>query len=298
MSNSLVAVVSRGIHGVSLGHAAQVAAKGAPCAVVDSMRSLAPSDRLRCLVVDQDHVQAALDALPGFPAAKIVVLCDGLTPALLAAALREPRIVGFTADGYDGPQLWEVAYIVRRAVYNPPPAPIGELFHWAQATVSFTARDGAERDRVVEAVATVAARFGLSKPLSRQASEAARHLLDNAMGHAPIAPDGSPLYRGAHLTLPDEHAPQLQLLVDAERIGIEVTDPFGSLERARLYSTMLRAHTDPPNGRASSGFVQLHETASLFRIASTPGAMTRASFVLQRNASRRDFASLYWESEA
>lgn len=297
MSNPLVAVVSTGIHGVSLGHAAQVAAKGAPCVVVDRMRSLAPSDRLRCLVVDQEHVPAALEALPRFPAAQVVVLCDGLTSALLAAALREPRVLGFTAEGYDGPRLWEISYIVRRAVYNPPPVPISELFHWAQTTVNFTAHDGAERDRVVEAVGKVAARFGLSRPLARQASEAARHLLDNAMGHAPVDPDGAPLYRGAHLALPQQHAPQLQVVVDADRLGIEVTDPFGSMDRAKLYGTLLRAQAGTPGGQ-SSGLELLHEAASIFRIASRPGVMTRASFVLERNTSRRDFASLYWETEA
>jgi len=299
VSNALVAVVSRGIHGASLGYAVQVAAKGAPCTVVDSMGVLAPSERLRCLVVDQDHVQNALDVLPAFPAAKLVVLCDGLTPALLAAALREPRVVGFAADGYDGPRLWEVAYVVRRALYNPPPAPVAELFQWAQTTVTFSAHDAAERDQVVEAVATVAARFGLPKPLARLASDAAHHLLANAMRHAPVTPDGRPLYRDADMKLNDEHAPKLQVIVDSERLGIEVTDPFGSLHRAKLFSTLLRAHTDTPGGPSSgSGFQRLHESASLLRIASHPGVMTRASFVLERNASRRDFASLYWESEA
>ncbi|MGQ0505101.1 MAG: hypothetical protein ACT4TC_07240 [Myxococcaceae bacterium] len=63
-------------------------------------------------------------------------------------------------------------------------------------------------------------------------------LLTNALYNAPVDPAGKPLWstraRNVPITLPEQARVDVQLVSDGRRLGVSVTDPYGSLTREAL----------------------------------------------------------------
>ena len=279
-------VVSSGLYGAELGQAVQIAAKGIPCPVVDRVQQVPSSSALKCLVIDPEHLDAALAALPSFPQARLVVLYDRLSAPLLAAALREPRVLGFVADHHDGPDPNEVACMVGRSLSGGAAVPLAKLMSWAHVQVAFSLRSTAERGRVVEAVSTIAARFGLSPRNVGAAREATACLLEVLMGggayREPVA---------------EERAVQVKVVLDATSFGIEAIDAFGALKRGDVFGALLRVEQGAGATDLGRALRDVLEVASMMRFHVEPGVATCATFLMHRGgAPRLGVGSLYWET--
>ncbi|MEQ1503391.1 MAG: hypothetical protein ABMB14_14230 [Myxococcota bacterium] len=258
---------------------------------------------LQLLVVDEHHFMAAVDAVEdGYPNARVVGIVEPIDDAMLASALRLPRMVGFLGRTDHGPRPWELAYVVRRTVAPQQPIPgAHELLNWGASTVTFRPRTTRDRDQAVQAVELVATRFGMSRRASAMAADASHELLMNAMYDAPIDPTGRPKYaadRQAQISLAENEVPTLRLTVDGSHLALDISDPFGRLPRAKVFGGLLRGRTgviaptasavlDVSHGGAGLGMFNLFNSAAILRIEVIPGRQTLVSWILDRTVSHR-----------
>ncbi len=208
--------------------------------------------------------------------------------------MRQPLLVGFVADSYDGPDMGMVAYAIRRAISTTEAVPLTQLLDWAHTQVSFMVHGAHDRQRVLESVSAIAARFGLPSTLARKAQEATGHLLDVSMAGA-VTPSGKPLYDSNAASMP-AHAIRVQVVLDASRLGVEVTDPFGTLTRADVFGGLLRAIQKPDANTSDQALHRVASSMSMMRFHSQPMVATRVAFLMPRTAAlRQPVGTLLWE---
>ncbi|MEQ1570039.1 MAG: hypothetical protein ABMA64_30680 [Myxococcota bacterium] len=263
----------------------------------------ASPDGLQLLVVDANHgLTQAMELLPKFPNARLLVITDEVGDALLASALRTPKLIGFVGRTDGMLRAWELSYLVRRVVTPQQPMPGShELLNWGASSVTFRPRTTRDRDQAVAAVEVVSARFGMSRRAAALAADAGHELLMNAMYDAPVDAAGNAKYaqdRTASITLLDHEIPTLRLTVDGAHLALDMVDPFGRLPRAKLFGGLLRGRTgavathasavlDVSHGGAGLGMFKLYSTAAILRVEVQPGRQTLVSWVLDRSTGQR-----------
>ncbi|MEZ4241802.1 MAG: hypothetical protein R3F59_37770, partial [Myxococcota bacterium] len=225
-----------------------------------TLERTAPS--LQLLVVDEhDLLDAVQITSESFPEAWVLGLVEQVDDAMLAAALRHPRLLGFVARTERGPRYWELGYLVRRTVTPQQPVPGShELLSWGASSVTFRPRTTRDRDQTVQAVELVATRFGMSRRAAAMAADASHELLMNAMYDAPVDSAGRPRYAGdrqAQIVLQDHEIPTLRLTVDGAHLALDISDPFGRLPRHKVFGGLLRGRT---GAVATSGSAVLDES--------------------------------------
>ncbi len=259
--------------------------------------------RLKILLVDGPRFAEGLTAMERFPESRLVVLADSLSDALIAGALREPRLAGFVGVLPDGCRPWEVSYIVRRLLSLGQPAPTSaDLLMWGASSVTWRPRRTGDRDQTVRAVELVAGRFGIGRRLASAAADAAHELLMNAMYDAPVDASGRALYaadRQAAVELQEHEVPTLRLTVDPRHLALDILDPFGRLPRGKLFGGILRgrsgaAASDPSkvldvsHGGAGLGLFNLFNSSAVLRAEVVPGESTLVSWVIDRTVNQRE----------
>lgn len=267
-----------------------------------TLERVSPS-ALQLLVVDEANLGSAIETLPeGYPNARLVAITDQIDDAMLAAALRDPRMLGFVGRTEQGPRAWELGYIVRRSIAAQQAIPGShELLNWGAATVTFRPRTTRDRDQTVQAVEVVATRFGMSRRAAAMTADASHELLMNAMFDAPVDTAGRPRYaadRAAQITLAETEIPTLRLTVDGSHLALDISDPFGRLVRPKLFGGILRGRTgavavhaatvlDVSHGGAGLGLFNLFNSAAILRVEVTPGRQTLVSWLLDRTIGHR-----------
>ncbi|MEN0063847.1 MAG: hypothetical protein AAGA48_16970 [Myxococcota bacterium] len=280
------------------------AASGAPLATGTSVPHVLDQLRgpLRLFVTDQTRLAEALEWLPRYPEAKVLVLSQRIEEPLLTAAIRFPQVMGFLAWRKVGVRPWELSYITRRAMApSESPPTSADLLLWGASTVTWHPRTSAERDQAVRAVEVVAMRFGINTRLAAAAADAAHELLMNAMYDAPVDSLGRPKYaadRRANIELQPDEVPTLRLTVDSSHLSLDAADPFGRLPRGRVFGGILRARSgrsshsssvlDISQGGAGLGLFNLFNTAAVFRVEVVPHHLTLVSWTLDRTVVQRE----------
>lgn len=270
--------------------------------LMSTLERTAPAS-LQLLVTDDEMVLPAIDALAdAFPAARVVGIVDAIDDAMLAAALRSPRVLGFLGRTDDGPRAWELGYLVRRLVAPQQPIPGShELLSWGASTVTFRPRTTRDRDQAVQAVELVATRFGMSRRSAAMAADASHELLMNAMYDAPVDHNGNPRYaadRQAQIALAEAEVPMLRLTVDGSHLALDIADPFGRLARGKVYGGLLRGRIgtvassathvlDTSHGGAGLGMFNLFNSAAILRVEVVPQRQTFVSWILDRTVTQR-----------
>jgi hypothetical protein len=123
---------------------------------------------------------------------------------------------------------------------------IEKYFPWGSHTVTSVFRSSAERMQTLEAVGEFATCAGVIPRLGEQLGMVAEELTTNALYDAPV--DAARTSRYAHLsrsepiTLLDDERIELKLCSDGRRVGISVSDPFGSLTRERVLDYLVKAY--------------------------------------------------------
>lgn len=273
-----------------------------------TLERVSPS-ALQLLVVDDANFGAAIDTLPeGYPNARLIGITDQIDDGMLAAALRDPRIVGFVGRTEQGPRAWELGYVVRRTIVSQQVAAqnvaipgSNELLNWGASTVTFRPRSTRDRDQTVQAVEVVATRFGMSRRAAAMTADASHELLMNAMFDAPVDSSGRARYaadRAAQITLAEHEIPTLRLTVDGSHLALDISDPFGRLLRSKVFGGVLRGRTgaiatqassvlDVSHGGAGLGLFNLFNSAAILRIEVSPGRQTLVSWILDRTVGHR-----------
>lgn len=161
--------------------------------------------------------------------------------------------------------------------------------------------DSERRDDVVERIERFALTAGASRRLAKVFAVATDELVTNGLYNAPTTDRGEP--RNAHLdrktrvSLDDDRGLRVQWAVDGTRIGVGVTDPFGSLRvdqvRQRV-ATYLRAekrrHREGTGG-AGLGLYQAFSGVSQFVCNIRTGRKTEVIGTMDVSGTFRDFAA-------
>lgn len=218
----------------------------------------------------------------------------------LRIAADEPRIDHiFGRPSHDTtPRDWELALFGRRLGHlHSTGTPFGAFLAWGYSGWKQSIASSAQIGEAVAAVQAFMARLGLPKRVADMFGELAHELLMNAVYDAPI--DASGRARHAHdrktaVVLGPEEAATLRLGTDGVRLVLQVTDPFGLLERTHVFAGLLRAlggQMDTGGGGAGLGLaVCANATVALF-VDVVPGHKTEVTGVFDLDLNLREFRS-------
>lgn len=261
------------------------------------------------IAVDERQLDAVLEwSFAEAPAARLVCWTQDTTEVALSAAQRDARIdavLGWPAFR-STPRLFEVAYATRRAMGHGVGGPsLKELLLWGASVASWEPKNTRQLRAVGDAVTGLGERLGLSPRVVERASSASHELLMNAMYDAPAA-RGRPLFahdRRAVVELAAAQAPTIAFGCDGVTLGVQVTDPFGRLDRRTLLASILRgvaASTtsggsgplDTSGGGAGLGLFQLYTSGAALFVEVVAERSTRITWLFDLTIKIRDYRSL------
>ena len=156
-----------------------------------------------------------------------------------------------------------------------------------------------ELEDVVSNVRALSVSAGLTGRQAERVAVVAHELLMNAMYGAPVAPDGLPKYahdRKNVLRLLEDEVPTLILETDGIRLGIQVEDRFGRLERQHVFDGIGRGlgtsdvnHAlDTSRGGAGLGLFKMFDAAHALFFDVRHGRRTHAMALFDLDVSSRD----------
>ncbi len=271
-------------------------------------RRLGPGTAL--VALDAADLDVALEWVRGpFPHLKIVTWSQSTLHAALQVARHEPQLQSIV--GWPGhqsiPRAWELSLAARRA-FDPANAKgprITDVLAWGATSIKWTPRTSAERDHVVAEVERFAAQAGANSRLIERLAVVAHEMLMNAMYDAPVDGAGRALYahdRKADVILDDAEAPTLRFALDGMGAALEVTDPFGRLQRTHVLGSILRGQEGAQNGQAQVldtshggaglGFFRMHGGCSAVVVDVRPSESTRVLALFDMDASPREARAL------
>ncbi len=211
---------------------------------------------------------AAADAFDAHVVEKLVRDKPSVTGVLFTAeplrrclrfAVENPDISNIFGrpDFESPPRRWEMLMVLRRLLRpeagSPPfTAYLDWGFRGFQEHVAST--EG--RDAVVQRVESATGGLGVPKRVTEMLSELTHELLMNAMYDAPVDDAGKPKYamnRKASLALAEDERPTFRFGTDGSRVAVQVTDPFGRLERKHVFEGLARGLEDGEMDRSHGG---------------------------------------------
>jgi phosphoserine phosphatase RsbU/P len=147
--------------------------------------------------------------------------------------------------------------------------------------------------------------FAMSQSMPPRRFELLRMVADefitNAIYDAPVDASGSPrfrhLQRNTDVELAEEERAQIEVLCDERRIGVSVTDPFGSLAPAQLFDYLARGlrkaadQIDQKEGGAGLGLYTAFTASSHLVVNIAPGKRTEMISILDHATSFRQYSS-------
>lgn len=258
------------------------------------------------VAVDSSDLDVALGWVRGpWPHLKILTWSQGSLEAPLQVARHEPALqslIGWPAH-QSLPRPWEVSLASRRALDGPAAKGprLSDLLAWGATTIRWVPRNSAERDHAVAEVERYAALAGAGSRLIERLAIVAHEMLMNAMYDAPVDAAGRALYahdRKADVILDDREAPTLRLGLDGMTAALEVTDPFGRLQRKHVLGSVLRGLEgarneqaqvlDTTHGGAGLGFFRMYGACTSVVVDVKPRESTRVAALFDLDASVRE----------
>jgi hypothetical protein len=224
---------------------------------------------------------------------------------LLRHVVDEPRISNiFGRQSFEAaPREDELAMVARRlggprggSTGDAPP--FTSFLAWGHTGFREVVASSADRDAAVAHVQRYADKLGLPRRIAEMFGELAHELLMNALYDAPVDAMGRPRHahdRKAAVALRPEEAATLRVGCDGVRLAIQVTDPFGRLERRHVFHGLvrgLRGQMDAAGGGAGLGMtVCLGSTVALvFDVIA--GRKTEVTGLFDLDLNLREFKNL------
>lgn len=191
--------------------------------------------------------------------------------------------------------LVTVQKILREDVFG-----IEKYFPWGAEVERISMRRASDRFEAIKAAASFAERKGAQPRFVELFHTAADELITNAIYNAPTDASGARCFahrsRVEEVVLPDDKTVEAVFCADGRRLGISVTDPFGSLDAETVIAYLgkcFRKGTDQVDdkaGGAGLGLYYLFETLSQFIINLRAGERTELIGVLDIRGRYRDFS--------
>jgi hypothetical protein len=242
---------------------------------------------------DADVVRGALRAETGLRAA--LWTAEPLDRSL-RHLVEEPRLSNvFGRAGFETtPREWELALVARRLAHREG-APFSAYIGWGHTGFKDQVASSTQRDVAVGHVQRYIERLGLPRRVGEMFGELAHELLMNALYDAPVDRQGRPRHahdRKAAVQLGDGEAATLRIGCDGVRLAMQVTDPFGRLERRHVFDGMargLRGQMDASGGGAGLGMTVCLGSTVVLVFDVVPGHKTEVTGVFDLDLNLREF---------
>jgi hypothetical protein len=247
-------------------------------------------------VFDGDLVAGALRANPQL---RSVLWTAEPIDRTLRYAVEEPRLsnVFGRANFESTPRDWELMMVARRLLRPADGcAPFSSYLAWGFTGFQEQVRDTAGRDGAVGRVQRYIDKLGVPKRVGEMFSELAHELLMNALYDAPADAQGKAKYahdRKASITVEEKEAATLRLASDGTRLAIQVSDPFGRLQRKHVFGGLARGlkggQMDQSHGGAGLGMVVCHNSTVAMIYDVTKGQKTEVTGLFDLDMNLREF---------
>jgi hypothetical protein len=218
---------------------------------------------------------------------------------LLRHVTDEPRISNIfgRASFETTPREWELALVARRLACKADVTPFSAYLSWGHTGFKEAVASSAGRDAAVAHVQRYVEKLGLPRRVGEMFGDLAHELLMNALYDAPVDASGHPRFahdRKAQVVVDPSEAAALRVGCDGVRLVIQVSDPFGRLERRHVFGGLargLKGQMDPGGGGAGLGMtVCLASTVGLvFDVI--PGHKTEVTGIFDLDLNLREFRS-------
>jgi hypothetical protein len=247
-------------------------------------------------VFDGDAVRAALRERRDLAA--VLFTAEPLDRALRLAA-EEPRIGHvFARPSFEAtPRAFELALFARRRAHANGALPFGAFLAWGYSGFKEPVATTAGMGAAVAGVQEFAARLGLPRRVGEMYGELAHELLMNALYDAPVDAHGHARFahdRKAPVALAEEEAAMLRVGCDGVRLVLQVTDPFGRLERGHVFGGLLRGlqgQMDTSRGGAGLGLAVCANATGALVFDVVPGRRTCVTGLFDLDLNLREFRS-------
>lgn len=176
-----------------------------------------------------------------------------------------------------------------------------KYFAWGVPVIRRRVQRSAEKTRVLMEALEFARRIGVKPRLASLYYSVADELVSNALYNAPVDEAGqwrhSALPRETEVELQSHEAVEVGLCCDGRRLGISVTDPFGSLGAEKLLGHISRCYQDievepeQKAGGAGLGLFFVFRSLNHLVVNVCPSVRTEMIGLIDVTGSYVDFAS-------
>lgn len=224
---------------------------------------------------NQEGAQTLEAMLTAAPFASVVLWGTRDSRSRLRLGAEDPRFGHFIAwpEFSSMPRPSELGYTARRLLRAGGELAVTDLLGYGCCQRVFHPTSTTELDEVVAETRALSDEAGAASRQVSLVAGVAHELLMNAMYTAPRSSDGRQKYahdRKQFIRLEPDEVPSLRWATDGQRLGIQVSDRFGGLDREHLYGGILRgldsAHlgeaVDVRGGGAGLGLYQIYASAS------------------------------------
>lgn len=193
------------------------------------------------------------------------------------------------------PRGWELTMLARRLVSAGAP-PLAAYLDWGFTAVELEVRSTGDREAATARIHDFVAALGVPRRIAEMFGELGDELVMNAIYDAPVDGDGRPKYaadRKAHVELAAHERPMLRIATDGTRLALQVTDPFGRLERRHVFEGLARGlaggEQDRSHGGAGLGLMVCHNASTAMFFDVVPGRCTEVTALFELDMNLREF---------
>jgi hypothetical protein len=195
------------------------------------------------------------------------------------------------------PRDWELMMVMRRLARPADGAPpLASYLHWGFTGFQTKVGGSEDRDVATEKVQRFVTRLGVPSRVVTLLGELTHELLMNAVFDAPVDKEGKAKYAGdrrAKVTLSDDEQPTLRLAADGARIVVQVSDPFGGLERRHVFGGLARGlrggEQDRSHGGAGLGMMVCHNSTVAMIYDVVKSKKTEVTGIFDLDMNLREF---------
>lgn len=213
----------------------------------------------------------------------------------------QPRLSNVLArPSFDeGPRHWELLMTSRRLARPDTSAPpLAGYLGWGCTGFKESISESSRISHAVGKVQDFIRRLGAPGRISDMFGELSHELLMNALYAAPADKRGHARFahdRKAKVSLPANEAATLRMASDGALLCIQVTDPFGRLERRHLVNGLARGlkdgTMDQTGGGAGLGMVLCHNATIVLICDVVAGTSTEVTGFFDLDLNLREFRS-------
>lgn len=233
------------------------------------------------------------------PATRLLMLSESAARESFADLFTNRLLTNLVARN-DDVDAWElivtVQKLLRRDVFG-----MEKYFSWGVEPRGLKVTKAAEKGQVLGAAEEYAGAIGIDPRLTALYCNVADEFFTNAVFNAPVDAQGKGRYRElereAQVELAPHEAIDVRFACDGMRLGISVSDPFGSLTQEHLQFYLGKCfrkgedQVDTKAGGAGLGLYYVFECLSQFVVNIAPGQRTEMIGLIDVRGTYKDFAA-------